>query len=217
MRQRGALTTVNMVSFLIENFTARQLTKESDRVVAFSGLESRLSDSLYTRSSFGILDIYRHLLLLWHPVSEHQMKRVTHTNQTLPSWSWMTYSAAIRFLDFDKAEFQPAKKLCFGNESHKIIGELGELQNCNVQTNGIECVVTNYVGEQKGWLKYDTRDGVQRSSKQFIMVGRESKRNARYHILVIERTTVDDEYIRVGVGWVNRSFASKLGRVVTIV
>ena len=129
----------------------------------------------------------------------------------------MTYTGAIKFMDVDPEYFWRAESLGFSDEQHTITGELGKLRECKVDRRGGECIITDFVtNQQKGQLKYDMQDGKLKSLEQFVMVGRVSK-SGRYYVLVVELTSAKNEYARIGAGWVDIHFLSKVGREVTVV
>jgi hypothetical protein len=105
------------------------LTKNTDKTVAFSGLERRLAQGLHTTLRHGIAEKFLHRSLLWKR-TEGRLKRITYPeDRKVPSWSWMAWDGAI---DFVSAPWEAV----LWNRSMKFPGEdvlqtvVMEFQNC---------------------------------------------------------------------------------------
>ncbi|KAF1366012.1 HET-domain-containing protein, partial [Lizonia empirigonia] len=96
----GRGRTVEFIHFLFENYSKRGLTKDTDRCFAASGLEARIARALPCKNRrYGIFQEHFHRNLLWQ-TSDKQTERIAYTNnQEVPSWSWMTCSGGIEFME----------------------------------------------------------------------------------------------------------------------
>ncbi|KAF1966333.1 HET-domain-containing protein, partial [Bimuria novae-zelandiae CBS 107.79] len=100
--QSGKRRTLNCISFLLKDYSKRNLTYLTDRRVAMSGLEDRIARALECRSRYGTFQKYLHRTLLWR-ASNDKMKEIVY-DYHVPSWSWMAYSGGIELLDIPLGE-----------------------------------------------------------------------------------------------------------------
>jgi hypothetical protein len=82
------------VIFVIEEYTKRGLSYETDRPKAIEGLEQRIAAAFRCESRFGIIESHLHYNLLWEP-SGDKVARIKY-NEMTPSWSWMSYPGPVR-------------------------------------------------------------------------------------------------------------------------
>lgn len=74
------------------------LSFPSDRPIAIQGLERRLTRTLRTTGGHGVFDCYLHRSLLWCRAGQ-SLERIHGVHrESAPSWSWMAYYGAIRYL-----------------------------------------------------------------------------------------------------------------------
>ncbi|KAM0818858.1 putative Protein kinase domain-containing protein [Seiridium cardinale] len=71
----------------------------TDRSVGLLGLERRLARTFGTQADYGIFESYLHRSLLWMPESREKLKRILYEDRSVPSWSWMAYTGAIKYVD----------------------------------------------------------------------------------------------------------------------
>ena len=118
--QSGKERTLNCISFLLKDYSKRNLTVQTDRRVAMSGLEDRIARALKCRSRYGIFERYLHRTLLWH-ASIDKVEEIPYSYQ-IPSWSWMAYTGGIELLDVRLGEVDLIDHIMFDEEcEHALI------------------------------------------------------------------------------------------------
>lgn len=208
----GPLTIISNIQSLIEKYTKRELTIEQDRRIAFSGLESRLERTFLTVSRFGILGTFLPFLLLWSRLDGDQTPRIEYIeDQKVPSWSWMTYSGAVKFELEASDSFERARTLDFGYNKHQITGCLGAFQRCRLP-GGASGKIHDMQGNEIGSLICDRDSDSNVSSEKCVVVGRDNRRDGprRYHFLLVHNKGAENEYERAAVGWIHEGFVLKL-------
>ena len=134
----GNQRTVEFVHFLLENYSKRDLTEDTDRCAALSGLEARIARVMGRESRYGTFERYRHRNLLWQRSDREKTKQIGYKTQVVPSWSWMVYSGGIQFMDIpfggvdwnDKLRFNKKYKHLFFNifkrkGGHALVTDIG--------------------------------------------------------------------------------------------
>lgn len=90
----------------LQNFTARDLTKPTDRLVAISGVIKFLERSLNRKSCYGMwLDFFPSDLLWKLPGWRNTPDRL----EGLPTWSWASLTAAVKPAYDTKRRFLPVR------------------------------------------------------------------------------------------------------------
>jgi hypothetical protein len=72
---------------------------QTDRSVGLLGLERRLARTFGSPAAYGIFSKYLHRSLLWRPETKGELKRIAYKDRRVPSWSWMAYTGAIKYVD----------------------------------------------------------------------------------------------------------------------
>lgn len=89
---------IELFQNLYSTYSKLALSFASDRPSAIRGLERRLLDTLQTEGGYGMFERYLHRFLLWQR-SGSSLKRITKFRGDIPpSWSWMAYEGAIKYL-----------------------------------------------------------------------------------------------------------------------
>jgi hypothetical protein len=88
---------LEFIQHLCQEFSQRLLTNTTDRLVAFSGLESRISNAIDTKSTFSIPERFLHQTLLWRRPEQGKLHRIDYGNKPVLSWSLMACSGPIEF------------------------------------------------------------------------------------------------------------------------
>jgi hypothetical protein len=171
-------------------------------------LKDRAKGALHDQCSrYGIFQEFLHRNLLWRAHGS-QLQKINY-DSTLPSWTWMAYSGAVKFIGVNWGEMEWIDSLRFDEENtNAIIASLWAFR----EWTPVHCEsyheVRDLEGATKGRVYYDLeRDGV--INKEYCVVvgkvvnhGGFGVTTTVYHILVVVSTGVDGEYRRVGAGTV---------------
>ncbi|KAH7046576.1 heterokaryon incompatibility protein-domain-containing protein [Macrophomina phaseolina] len=201
----GRQRTIDFIQYLSENYSKMELTFETDRCVAISGLENLIASALSCQSRYGIFQRYIHRGLLWQ-ASDNKMERIAYNNRHVPSWSWMAYSGAIQFINIPFGSVDWINYLRFDEErDYAIIADVAAFTNCTMELHGKQYTVSDSSGTERGWIRYDVEDGEELCQERCVVVG--MVRNGRFkdccYIMIVRPTGVDGEYRRVGVGLIH--------------
>lgn len=212
---------MEFIHFLFENYSKRGLTKDTDRCVAASGLEACIARALGCDSRHGIFQEHLHRNLLWQ-ASNRKMERIAYNNnQHVPTWSWMTCSGGIQFIEVEIGSVSWINGLAFDNErdSAALITDVGKFRNCTLKPDNHRYTISNFFGWKRGWIQYDVESGINGHEELCVVVGRAEEKASKghYYILVVVPTEKYNEYKRVGVGMVRTSCVEKLRAHVRIV
>jgi hypothetical protein len=206
---------VEFIHFLLQNYSKRGLTKDTDRCAAVSGLEIRIARALGCSSRHGIFEKHLHRNLLWQ-ASDRKTERIAYdNNQEVPSWSWMACSGGIEFMDIPMGSVSWAKTIAFDTECGfaALIADVGNFLDCTMDAEGDRCIVLDIsTNKEAGWVRYDIEGSVEDSEDHCVVVGRTEDNNIaqEYYILVVVPTGKDGEYRRVGVGKVGTGCVERL-------
>jgi hypothetical protein len=213
------MRTLNCISYLIQEYSKRSLTVPTDRRIAISALEDRIEVALKDRakdalddqcSRYGIFQEFLHRNLLWRAHGS-QLQKINY-DPNLPSWTWMAYSGAIKFIGVNFGEMEWIDSLRLDEEkTDAIIASLWTFREWTPVHCESHYEVRDSEGVTKGRVYYDLEgDGI--LNKEYcVVVGREVNHvrfgitTTIYHILVVASTDVDGEYRRVGAGIIHHS------------
>ena len=192
---------MEFVYFLLENYSKRSLTEDTDRYVAISGLEARIARARRRQSRYGTFEEFLHRNLMWQS-SDNMMKRIEYKTRNVPSWSWMAYNGGIQFMDIPFGKVDWIVNLRFDEERKStLIADVGKFRNYKMKPDGDHYAVLNSFRMKIGWIWYDVDEGKNLREERCVVVGRKSNKGVKkYYILVVRPTGVDGEYSRVGVG-----------------
>ncbi|KLU90676.1 hypothetical protein MAPG_10528 [Magnaporthiopsis poae ATCC 64411] len=106
----------DLVMSLYHRYTTLGITVVSDRPLAISGLEQRLSTKLNVEARYGTFtdDGWLHRTLLWQRGSDQSMQPV---EGKLPTWSWMAHDGTITFPEWCKEPLDIRNDVCFKGAS----------------------------------------------------------------------------------------------------
>jgi hypothetical protein len=85
-------------SYIITEYTARDLTYDEDRLVAIVGVAKSLSDTLQSGYIAGQWT-FSTLGLLWYPSDGTRCRRSRASSANIPSWSWASVEGSPIFFD----------------------------------------------------------------------------------------------------------------------
>lgn len=203
----GRRNSIEFIRLLIQDYSERKLTKQSDKCVAMSGLHSRIARTIGCDGRYGTLETYLHRNLLWH-ASGPRLQKIEHEDY-VPSWSWMAYDGGIRFQDERELLFGQVHwitNIRFATDcKHALIADLGKFRDCKTQLTGERCTVIDLSGTERGWINYDIENGKDLLKEHCVVVG-STRDSEDYYILVVRPTGVDSEYERVGMGQVSKNY-----------
>lgn len=203
---------MEFIHYLFEDYARRGLTKNIDKSIAISGLESRIAGALQCEHRYGIFQRHFHRNLLWLAIDTKMERIVYDSDIHVPSWSWMAYNGNIRFFKVRFGSVSWIQTLHF-DECCKwaLVTNVGEITGCTKVLGKYNCTLLYGSGRVRGWIRYDTVHCGELDKERCVVVGRKSeigendddKLGARdYFILVVKPTTTDAEYERVGFGLV---------------
>ena len=125
----------------------------------------------------------------------------------------------IPFGDVDwniKLQFNKERKHVFNifkrKGRHALVTDIGVFRNCSLEQRDIIYAVLDLSKAERGQIWYDIESSGDLYTERCVVVGRNSRedehgpRNKKYYILVVRLTSVDGEYTRVGVGWVQSNY-----------
>lgn len=213
----GRTLIIEFIQDLFRDFSQRHLTNATDRVVAFSGLESRISKAIHSKSIYGIPERFIHQSLLWQRPEHGQLDGIKYIDKSVPSWSWMACSGPIEFAMASSMERR--KGLSFeGNQKNALsAAEVADFMNCELKgeekTKVLERGTENIIGR----IQYDKIDDIPELSLQrCIVVGREIEARHKSYVLVVS-PTFKHEYTRIGIGEIDSSYLSRIEGKVRII
>ncbi|KAI8933727.1 hypothetical protein NX059_009443 [Plenodomus lindquistii] len=85
-------------SYIITEYTARNITHDSDRLIAIASIAKALSPTLQSGYIAGQWT-FSTLALLWYPNDSTQCRRTKVPNGQVPSWSWASIEGSPIFSD----------------------------------------------------------------------------------------------------------------------
>lgn len=223
LNRSGDRRTMEFIHFFSEAYSKRHLTEETDRCVAISGLEARITRNIGCQSRYGIFEDFLYRNLLWQRSDGEKTQRIGYEPGIVPSWSWMAYSGGIQFMDITFGDVDWNGKLQFNKEHkyfnifkrkgrHALVTDIGVFQNCSLERRDISHAVLDSSKVERGRIWYDIEASDDLHTKRCVVVGRNSREdehgpgNKKYYILVVRLTSVDGEYTRVGVGWIQSNY-----------
>lgn len=220
--EAGPERTVDFLNNLFENYSMRGLTQPTDRVTAIFGLQSRIASTLGCEGRCGVFKNFLHRNLLWQRHGTEKMERIGYNNLKVPSWSWMAYRGAIKFVD---VSFAASDDICWQIElkfdaerSDALTGSLGKFWKCTIIQQETRYAILDSRETERGWLQFDVEDSTDLDMQKCVVVGRTGRGpEIKYFILVVRPTATNGEYERVGVGLIQASHVSKLKGGIRIV
>jgi len=207
-------STLDFVQYLFEGYSKRGLTNQTDKMAAISGIETRIARAFNCQIYYGIVGQFFCKTLLWQREAE-RLKKIDYGNKRVPSWSWMSYDGAIKFMIEPSDTIDSAIALGFYQNRRGCLNvEVADFWEFSLKEHDTEYEVLDLQGQKVGTIYYDTDDIIQ--SPQCVIVGRSPRSDEmyRYFILVVKPTLVQSEYERIGCGNIGSSHISRIsGRV----
>jgi hypothetical protein len=206
----GHRNAVEFIHSLFETYSKCHLTKSTDRGVAILGLHNRIGSGIHSPGAYGIFQGYYHNHILWH-ASDDKLKRIEYSQaEKPPSWSWMAYTGGVQFERVHPASLFN-RDLYFECE-HKpelLAAYAGKFQNCTTELDGTRYAILDFKKVKRGWIRYDVEELLDLDEVRCVFVESTIKPFVKLYMLVVRRTSVDGEYVRVGLGKIPRSYVKK--------
>jgi hypothetical protein len=223
--EAGDERTIEFIQFLSTEYSRRGLTEKTDRSTAISGLENRIAQAKKCETRFGIFQSFLHRSLLWQRPEERNTDRIGYKTQIVPSWSWMAYNGSIQFMDiaFGKVEwvrslrFNKRNRYRWFNKKWKpaLVTDISSFRNCSVKQSESGCTILDSGGAERGGIQYDVETHERLDFERCVVVGRDwgyfqsDAEERKYYILVVRSTGMENEYTRVGAGWIRGDYVAR--------
>lgn len=204
---------LDFVQYLFRDYSKRGFTNQTDKMVAISGIETRIARAFNCQINYGIVGRFLCKTLLWQRETD-RLKKIDHGSRRVPSWSWMSYIGAIKFMIEPKHGLDYAIALFFCPDRRECLNvEIADFWEVLLKEMDTKYEVLDLQGQKVGTIYYDTDDIIQ--SPQCVIVGQSPGGYAhRYFILIVKPTLVQSEYERIGCGYIKPSHISRIsGRV----
>lgn len=186
--------SLEFIQQLFQQFSQCDLTNRTDRSVAFSGLESRIINTIKTKSIYGILESFLHKTLLRQRPERGKLKRIEYDEKAVPSWSWMACSGAIEFATSFETQMKCRTDLSFEihQESTRSAADLANFEDCEAEGGETTEILEKGTKKIIGWMRYDKIDEIPEFDLQrCIVVGRDRKAKGSYYVLVVSPISKD--------------------------
>lgn len=139
-------------SKLVEEYSRRDLTFQTDRLPAISGLAAVVSEALGHEFHFGIWQHQAHHMLMWRHVGRKSEEGLIFSRQATPralTWSWASVNGGVKFL---RGAVEPVR-LEIRGESLFITGRLTKIKSIRYRVEG------SYYGgyeQHRPWTEFPT-------------------------------------------------------------
>jgi hypothetical protein len=204
---------LEFIQGLSRDFSQLHLTNTTDKSVAFSGLESRITEALKTKSIYGIPERFIHYILLWQSPEGGKLNRIEYDNNSVPAWSWMACSGPIEFPISFETQLECRTDLSFeGDQKHALsAAEVASFMDCELKKKESTEVLKKGRKKIVGRIRYDRLDDMPEFNMQrCIVVGRiDGAKEKKYYVLLVSRIS-KHEYTRIGIGEIDSSYLSRI-------
>jgi hypothetical protein len=185
-------------------------------------LEARIARARGCQSRYGIFEQYLHRNILWQR-SEGKMERIGYDDH-VPSWSWMAYDGGIQFMDipFGKLDWDDdfrfnnwIDKLRFNKHKCALVTNVCVFRNCGLEQRDTSYAILDSNKAERGQIQFDIEASEDLHAERCVVVGRETDMdnnlptNMKFYILVVRQTSVNDEYRRIGAGWIQSDYVAR--------
>ncbi|KAI0469250.1 hypothetical protein F4859DRAFT_487482 [Xylaria cf. heliscus] len=208
---------IEFIQSLYQAYSARKLTKQTDRPVAISGLQRRIGDTFQSKVAHGIIYKYFQRSILWRAREAYGMSRIIFaSNSVMPSWSWMAYTGEITYMKipFGKVDWtndlqNPYENYYedLGEEEHPSVSRLfASARSLEIEGSDLFSRIT---------LDMDVRSDFDKDRWKCIRLGKDKGDTGINYVLLIRPVNTDDDvYERIGAGVLLDSHFSRPGQPV---
>lgn len=217
---------IELYQDLYERYSKLALSFPADRPIAIKGLETRLIKTFGTTGSYGVFELYLHRCLLWQR-AEATLKHIDSFHSTMvPSWSWMAYEGAIRYVDVPYGRVSWRKDIVSPFARVKELDETAELVpegSKAIMDLEIEAPAWDFVRLEEQEIVWDEPDRNISRPPKCVIIG-ESKHpspvdNRMCWVLIIallHSVSGFEVWERVGVGHFRRQYIGMDGPVTIV-
>jgi hypothetical protein len=195
---------------LIEDYSGRGISNETDRPIAIQGLMDRIANALPSKIHHGIIQWYLHRTLLWRRIGAQNRRRIEYrSNRSIPTWSWMAYPDRISFVadDCKWEDMEVVKDINFGTiELRAIVWKFaGSDVTIGPSDGDANAQLLDVKGSEKGWISLDTEVELLSVPDVVVLARRSSPEYGfQYFVLFVEQQE-SGNYERCGVGMIREN------------
>lgn len=224
---------------LYEDYSRLGFTHDWDKPVAIAGLEQRLTPKFGGNSGAGVFARSTSRWLLWERAGDvPNLKRIdfpptTKKGKAPPSWSWMSCTGGIQFLEPPKGQTTWRKDIKLVLPGDKDTSWLYTKEDLSMEAPILEITVeastrvavslsTVVPASQRAnkdiSLTLDAQKTPDGPPRHFIVIGTfgaETDSESRSYVLVVKYRADLKAYERIGAGWIPERMVTA-GRPVTI-
>lgn len=207
---------------LYEQYSRLSFSHLSDKPVALSGLEQRLTQVFDDRSGAGVFEKRRGRFLLWQR-NELEVKGLTRINfdptiaedgtvifqpkpesKRTPSWSWMSYEEGIVFErpEGGTVEWDKTMRLNLTGNAQTSWLYTDNISSFEAQARDYN-LGSDALGETR--LVEDNPEDLKGRATKCVIIGRwkkvEKPRDARHYVILVSLKNTGNAYERVGAGY----------------
>jgi hypothetical protein len=204
-----------LFQMVFTEYSKLALSFSSDKSIAISGLEQRISRTLNTGVKYGVFGYFPHRSLLWQRSGDTMMSRIRHSTVVeLPSWSWMAYDGEISYMDIPsgQVEWSNAVRSDIASELNGGDGDLQQPDDASDIALNVLVRQFSLSEDERRSLIFDEDDREDIRRLRCVIIGREEwvgrdpfhrrpHDDQKFYVLVIKQLSgIRNVYKRVGVG-----------------
>jgi hypothetical protein len=96
-----------------------------------------------------------------------------------------------------------------------LVTDIGSFQRCNPERRGTGYAILDLDGTERGQIQYDMETHEHLDAERCVVLGQDSRKSdsgkRKYYILVVRSTGTENEYTRVGAGWILSDYVARQG------
>ncbi|KAF2184789.1 hypothetical protein K469DRAFT_688403 [Zopfia rhizophila CBS 207.26] len=153
---------MSMFQDIFAQYSSLAITNLEDRLVAISGLESRLAGLYETKYAYGVFDKPLHTSLLWQRCGDKSIEPINFGVRSVPLWFWMAYSGEVSYgtgRGWDRG-LQPDIHLGLDIQNRKVLARLVRIsKGYRIKPAGATNCTNRELRDAKnclvGWIRFD--------------------------------------------------------------